>query len=47
MPETVQTLFDSGLTMAGSTYKIRFNNKGTFDYFCMVHPWKMGKIIVE
>jgi len=40
-------VFDSSLFMAGSTYEITFNNKGTFDYFCMVHPWKTGKIIVE
>jgi len=40
-------IFDSSLFMAGSTYKITFNNKGTFHYFCMVHPWKIGRIIVE
>ncbi len=40
-------IFDSSLFMSGNTYKIRFNNKGTFDYFCMVHPHKKGKIIVE
>ena len=40
-------LFDSGLAMAGSTYKITFNNKGTFEYFCMVHPWEQGIIGVE
>ena len=40
-------MFDSGLFMSDETYKIKFNNKGTFDYFCMVHPWKTGKIIVK
>jgi len=40
-------MFDSNLVMSGSTYSISFNKKGEFDYFCMLHPWKKGKIIVE
>ncbi len=40
-------VFDSSLFLAGSSYKITFNNKGIFDYYCMVHPWKTGRIIVE
>ena len=47
MPDTVQVLFDSGLAKPGSIYNITFNNKGIFNYFCIVHPWKIGKIIVE
>ncbi len=45
--DSVGAFFDSSLFMAGSTYKISFNNKGTFEYFCIVHPWKKGRIIVE
>jgi len=40
-------VFDSSLFMSGNTYKIKFYTKGIFDYFCIVHPWKTGKIIVE
>jgi plastocyanin len=40
-------VFDSGLFMAGSTFKFTFNEAGTYDYFCMVHPWMTGKIIVH
>lgn len=45
--ETGQVLFDSGLTIPGNTYRITFNNKGTFNYYCIVHPWKQGSVIVE
>lgn len=40
-------MFDSSLLVSGGKYKITFNKKGTYDYFCMFHPWKVGKIIVE
>jgi len=38
--------FDSSLFMAGNTYSVTFKEKGTYRYFCLVHPWKEGKIIV-
>ena len=40
-------IFDSSLFMAGHSFEITLNEKGTFDYHCMVHPWKTGKIIVK
>jgi len=39
--------FDSSLFMAGTTFDHTFDEAGTFDYFCMVHPWMTGKIIVN
>ncbi|NOQ44589.1 MAG: hypothetical protein GQ471_02870, partial [Nitrosopumilus sp.] len=24
-----------------------FDEKGAFDYFCTLHPWMKGKVIVE
>jgi plastocyanin len=33
--------------MAGDVYEFTFNEAGTFDYFCMVHPWMTGKVIVN
>ena len=39
-------LFDSSLFMAGTTFSHTFEEEGTFDYFCMVHPWMVGKVIV-
>ncbi len=47
MPETVQVLFDSSLVMAGSTYEWSPTEVGDVPYFCMVHPWMQGVIIVQ
>ena len=47
MPDTVQVLFDSGLAMAGSTFEWSPTEVGTVPYFCMVHPWMQGMIIVQ
>ena len=43
----VTGVFDSGLFMAGDVYEFTFNEAGTFDYFCMVHPWMTGVVIVN
>jgi len=40
-------VFDSSLIMAGGSYSHTFDTAGTFDYFCMVHPWMEGTVIVE
>jgi len=40
-------VFDSSLIMAGSSFSHTFDAAGTFDYFCMVHPWMAGTVIVE
>ena len=39
--------WDSSLVMAGSTFSHMFNEAGTFDYFCMVHPWMAGSVVVS
>ncbi|MGH1569137.1 MAG: cupredoxin domain-containing protein, partial [Nitrosopumilus sp.] len=40
-------IFDSGLFMSGETFEFTFDESGTYDYFCMVHPWMTGEIIVN
>ncbi|MDE1829212.1 MAG: cupredoxin domain-containing protein [Thaumarchaeota archaeon] len=41
------TVFDSSLISAGKTYTSpAFNTAGTYNYFCQVHPWMTGQIIV-
>jgi len=40
-------VFDSGLFMAGNTFEFTFDKTGTYPYFCIVHPWMTGKIIVN
>ena len=41
------TVFDSGLVKKGADYSFTFQNEGTYDYFCMVHPWMTGQVIVS
>ncbi len=40
-------VFDSSLVMGGASYAFTFNDKGSFDYFCMVHPWMTGSVTVN
>jgi len=40
-------VFDSSLIMAGSSFSYEFEDAGTFDYFCMVHPWMAGAVMVS
>ena len=39
-------LFDSSLFMAGTTFAHTFDTLGKYDYFCMVHPWMIGEVLV-
>lgn len=41
------SLFDSSIIKAGGEFKFTFQNPGTFDYFCQVHPWMVGQVIVS
>ena len=40
-------VFDSSLLMAGLDYSFTFNDAGSYDYFCMVHPWMVGSVTVN
>jgi len=33
--------------MAGTTFSHTFDEAGTYEYFCMVHPWMKGIIQVS
>jgi len=39
--------FDSGRFMPGESWAIKFEESGTFSYFCTIHPWMEGVVIVE
>jgi len=39
-------VFDSGLFLVGNTFDVTFDSAGSYDYFCMVHPWMAGKVTV-
>jgi len=40
-------VFDSSLFMAGATFDVTFDNSGSYDYFCMVHPWMVANVQVN
>lgn len=40
-------VFDSSLIMGGASFANTFDEAGSYDYFCMVHPWMVGNIQVN
>ncbi len=40
-------VFDSSLVMVDATYEFTFDDAGSYDYFCMVHPWMVGSVTVN
>ena len=40
-------IFDSGIISPGSTFEHTFEDSGTYDYFCIVHPWMIGTVQVQ
>ena len=39
-------VFDSGLFMGGETFSHTFTESGEYQYFCQIHPWMTGTVIV-
>jgi quinohemoprotein ethanol dehydrogenase len=39
--------FDSGILEAGQSYSFTFDTPGSYDYFCVPHPFMRGKVIVD
>ena len=40
-------IFDSSVLMSGDAFEHEFSSTGTYDYYCMLHTWMTGKIIVS
>ncbi len=40
-------VFDSSLVMGNASFAFTFNDAGSYDYFCMVHPWMIGSVTVN
>ncbi len=40
-------IFDSSLVMVGAGFEYTFEEAGTIEYFCMVHPWMEGTVTVN
>lgn len=43
----IGTVWDSSLVKSGGTYSFTFHNEGDYKYFCEVHPWMTGEVIVS
>jgi plastocyanin len=39
--------FDSGMMMVDQSWEFTFLDSGEYDYYCMIHPWMLGKVIVN
>ena len=44
---TPDGIFDSGQFMPGESWSYTFEETGTFTYYCIIHPWMEGIVIVE
>ncbi|QUC65748.1 hypothetical protein NsoK4_09530 [Nitrosopumilus sp. K4] len=44
---TPDGLFDSDRFMPGESWSYTFDKPGSFSYFCTIHPWMAGIVIVE
>ena len=40
-------LFDSDVFMPGDSWSHKFEDSGVFSYYCKIHPWMEGVLIVE
>lgn len=40
-------IFDSSLLIGGGSFEHTFDSSGSYDYFCMVHPWMTGNVQVS
>ncbi len=45
--ENPNGMFDSGHLDPTESFTVKYEESGTFDYFCTLHPWMKGKVIVE
>ncbi len=43
----ITDLFDSGLMAIGAAYEHTFSEAGEYEYFCILHPWMEGMVIVN
>ncbi len=40
-------VFDGNLFMGREPFSHTFDEAGTYEYFCVVHPWMVGKVVVK
>jgi plastocyanin len=39
--------FNSGILNRGQSFAQVFNKEGTYNYYCTIHPWMVGQVIVS
>ena len=47
LPGTPDAIFDSGMVMPNQKWEFVFTDSGEYPYYCMVHPWMTGKVVVN
>ncbi len=40
-------LFNSDILKTGETFEFKFEEEGSYNYFCTIHPWRVGVITVS
>ena len=40
-------LFDSGMFKIDEQFSHKFKQSGNYDYFCTLHPWMQGEVVVQ
>jgi len=46
-PDGPDGTFDSSIIMADGTFSYTFTEAGQYEYFCSIHPWMTGTIMVN
>jgi plastocyanin len=44
---TPDNKFNSGYLKSGDSFSFIFDSAGNYPYFCSIHPWMTGKVIVK
>ena len=39
-------IFDSGILSRGQSFSYIFGKEGTYNYYCTIHPWMVGQVVV-
>ena len=39
-------IFNSNILLTGQTFQYKFDESGNYQYFCTLHPWRVGTISV-
>lgn len=46
-PDDPSNIFNSGVIPYTSAFQYTFDEAGTFDYHCIIHPWRIGSVTVS